>query len=195
MLGGDIAVSSQPGKGSTFALSIDPGPLAGVAMLDRPNEVIAAPAAPPASQVPLPRLNCRILLAEDGADNQRIISLLLKKAGAEVIVVENGRKALEMALAASRGRRFDDPKQPFDIVLMDMQMPVMDGYEATRRLRDEGYNGPIIALTAHAMAEDRQKCLDAGCDDYATKPIDRATLLGTIAGMVEKQGSLQKVSP
>ncbi len=194
MLGGDIAVASQPGKGSSFTVSIDPGPLAGVAMLDRPSEAVAAPAAHTASQSPLPRLSCRILLAEDGADNQRIISFLLKKAGAEVTVVENGQKAMELALAAFQGKRFDDPKEPYDVILMDMQMPVMDGYEATRRLRLEGYAGPIIALTAHAMAEDRQKCLDAGCDDYATKPIDRATLLGTIAGMVGKQHGLQETN-
>jgi PAS domain S-box-containing protein len=190
-LGGDITVSSQSGQGSTFALSIDPGPLEGVALLDQPNEAIAAPAAIPASGNPLPNLNCRILLAEDGPDNQRVISFLLTKAGAEVTTVDNGRKALETALAAFRGRRFDDPRTPFDIVLMDMQMPVMDGYEATRRLREEGYTGPIIALTAHAMADDRQKCLDAGCDDYATKPIDRAALLGTIAAMLEKRRNLQ----
>jgi signal transduction histidine kinase/CheY-like chemotaxis protein len=188
-LGGDIAVSSQPGQGSTFTLTIDPGPLAGVALVDHPSEAVTAPAARPAAGSPLPRLNCRILLAEDGLDNQRFISFLLKKAGAEVTTVDNGRKAMEFALATfpGWGQRHDDPRLPFDIVLMDMQMPVMDGYEATRRLRQEGYAGPVIALTAHAMKEDRQKCLDAGCDDYATKPIDRAKLLNLIAGMLEKK--------
>ena len=191
-LGGDITATSQPGRGSTFVLTIDPGSLNGVALLDHPSEAIVAPATSPAAGDAQTRLSCRILLAEDGVDNKRFISFLLTKAGAEVTTVENGREALETALAAlpGRGRRCDDPRAPFDVILMDMQMPVMDGYQATRRLREEGYTGPIIALTAHAMADDRQKCLDVGCDDYAAKPIDRARLLNVITGVLPRQGDL-----
>ena len=188
-LGGDIVVASRPGQGSTFVLTFDPGPLAGVALLEHPSEAISAPPAGSASERPQPRLKGRILLAEDGTDNQRFISFLLTKAGAEVTTVENGRQAMEMALAAPSVPASPDGGSPraFDVILMDMQMPVMDGYEATRRLRAEGYAGPIIALTAHAMAEDRRKCLEAGCDDYATKPIDRETLVNMIAQLLQGQ--------
>ena len=95
-------------------------------------------------------------------------------------VDDGGKLAVEKVLAAIYRRREGDPEWPFDVILMDMQMPVMDGYEATSLLRKKGYAGLIIALTAHAMASDRQKCIDAACDDYASKPINRKKLLATI---------------
>jgi len=176
MLGGDVSAKSTPGKGSTFTVRVETGSLEGVAMLDNPFEVVARrnekPQAPAAADI---KLDCRILLAEDGPDNQRLISFLLKKAGAEVALAENGHIAVEYALAARKKGK------PFDLILMDMQMPLMDGYAATRMLRDVDYTGPIVALTAHAMEGDREKCLAAGCNDYATKPINREKFLSTVA--------------
>ena len=175
MLGGDITIQSEPGKGSTFRVTIATGPLDGVKMVGDPGEAtlarpeVAQPVAPMSD-----KLDCRILLAEDGPDNQRLISFVLSKAGAEVTIKENGQLAVDAALdAVERGC-------PFDVILMDMQMPVLDGYAAVGVLRGKGYTGPIIALTAHAMEGDRRKCINAGCDDYATKPIDRAKLIETI---------------
>jgi CheY-like chemotaxis protein len=128
--------------------------------------------APTIHDNPIPR---RILLVEDCLDNQRLIAHVLRKAGAEVSVAENGKVAVDLALAATPAG------SSFDIILMDIQMPVMDGYEATQRLRSAGCVTPIIALSAHSAAGHRQKCLDAGCDDYMTKPLDWATLLKRIA--------------
>ncbi|MBY0263051.1 MAG: response regulator, partial [Phycisphaerales bacterium] len=169
MLGGSLeAPRPDPGaaRGAVFELLL-PIP-EGAAMLSGPE-----PDAPPASVVAATakiRLSGRILLAEDGVDNQRLLQHVLRTAGATVLLAENGTEAVAAARAA-------DP--PFDLVLMDMQMPEMDGYEATVALRQAGVDTPIVALTAHAMAGDRERCLAAGCNDYLTKPIDRATLLGT----------------
>jgi signal transduction histidine kinase/CheY-like chemotaxis protein/HPt (histidine-containing phosphotransfer) domain-containing protein/ferredoxin len=176
-MGDTIDVHSASGKGSTFGVTIDPGPLDGIRMIENAHEAQLDRSATTTAATPETiELHGRVLLAEDGPDNQRLIAFLLKKAGAEVTLAENGQVAFDEALAAvARG-------EPFDVILMDMQMPVMDGYEATRQLRDRGYTGAIVALTAHAMAEDRQKCLDAGCDGYAAKPIDRQKLLSTVAG-------------
>ncbi|MCH7873245.1 MAG: response regulator, partial [Planctomycetes bacterium] len=176
LLGGTITVKSKPGQGSRFRVTVGTGSLDGVKMLDVPaTTTIARPEEATATKMDHAKLDCRILLAEDGPDNQRLIAHVLRKAGAEATVVENGKLAVDAALAAR------DEGSPFDVILMDMQMPVMDGYQATGLLRQKGYSSPIIALTAHAMAGDRQKCLDAGCDDYASKPINSKKLITTIA--------------
>jgi len=172
ILGGDVAVTSILGIGSTFSVTIATGPLDDVAQVGDHSS------KSPRSTIPGSRLNCRVLLAEDGPDNQRLIAHILRKAGAEVVVADNGQVAVDLALAARQAGN------PFDVILMDMQMPVMDGYQATRQLRKTGYEGSVIALTASAMSEDRRKCLDAGCNDYTTKPIDRAVLLECVAKCV-----------
>ena len=116
-----------------------------------------------------------MLLAEDSPDNQRLIEFVLQKSGALVTVRGDGQAAVDAALSATA------LGTPFDVILMDMQMPVLDGYGATALLRSKGYRGTIIALTAHAMSGDREKCLAAGCDDYATKPVNFPALLDKIA--------------
>ena len=180
ILDGDVSVvESTPGIGTTFRLSVGIGSLDGVKLVSQPASLsFLEPESESTTDMSPPVASLqdfRVLLAEDGPDNQRLISFFLKRAGAEVVTVENGNLAVEAAIKAR------DEGRAFDVILMDMQMPVMDGYEASALLRAMGYTGSIIALTAHSMPGDRDKCLTAGCDDYATKPIDRAKLIGQVA--------------
>ena len=142
LLGGDVAVQSELGRGSTFTVTIDVGSLENVRLVENPH-------VGPIQERPMQKSRKiasgeRILLAEDCTDNQRIITLILTNAGFQVTTAENGQLACEKALAAMQEGK------PFDMILMDMQMPVMEGYEATQRLRAAGYVRPIVALTAHA---------------------------------------------
>jgi PAS domain S-box-containing protein len=182
MLGGSIKIESQLGKGSRFTVAIATGPVTPGVPTEQPVQAEGRvpanlPVDRPPQQVPLPLAGLRILLAEDGPDNQRLISHVLRKSGAEVHIAENGKVAIEML---TTGGTLESPLKspcPFDLLLSDMQMPEMDGYETSRWLRDHGFTIPIVALTAHAMSGDLERCTDAGCNAYATKPIDKTTLV------------------
>jgi signal transduction histidine kinase/ActR/RegA family two-component response regulator len=177
-LGGAISAASTAGVGSIFSFSIPTGVGAEVPLVMQLDEAILDRGRPPAGKNPEGVDSCgdrRVLLAEDGRDNQILIALLLRRAGATVTVVDNGQAAVEHALEAVRDDR------PYDVLLMDIQMPLLDGLAATRALRAHGYTQCIIALTASAMAGDRERALVAGCDDFLAKPIDKDVLLAAVA--------------
>jgi PAS domain S-box-containing protein len=171
LLGGDIVVSSEFGSGSTFSASIDPGPLGGIRLLE-PAE--ARSGTQDAGERASGRWRFppgRVLVVDDGEENRDLVQLVLEDAGLRVDGAGDGRAGVEKALAES-----------YDLILMDMQMPVMDGYAATGELRQAGLEIPIIALTAHAMKGFKRECLDAGCSGYLSKPVDIDALLEALAG-------------
>ena len=172
-LEGELEVESEPGLGTTVRVTLPIGSLEGVRMIEISREAVTAPDPSQDARPDKPStesLTGRILLADDCLDNQRLFRQILERAGAQVEVAGNGRIALERALEAR------DHGESFDVILMDMQMPILDGYSATRALRQAGYTRPIVAFTAHVTSADREECLKVGCDDFAPKPIDKATL-------------------
>lgn len=176
IMGGEINVISEYGKGTTFTVSMKVGNVSDGEPVE--NGLLEHESKNNLSKINTKKtdfeLNYNILLAEDGIDNQKLISFLLKKSGAKVTLAENGKIAVRLALEAiERG-------EPFDVILMDMQMPELDGYAATKLLRSKGFLYPIIALTAHTMSGAREECLAAGCNNYATKPIKRGLFFTTI---------------
>ena len=122
----------------------------------------------------------RILVVEDNEDHQLLTTLALRKIGSEVAVAEDGHRALEFAQAAR------DRDQPFDAILVDISMPVLDGYETVRRLRQLGFSTPIIAVTARVLQSELEKCLEAGCDGFVRKPFEAEELHASIAGHIRK---------
>ncbi|MEZ6095184.1 MAG: ATP-binding protein [Pirellulaceae bacterium] len=176
-LGGEISASSDQGNGSTFEFTIDVGDVSDVPQISfdafekqRKSSTLAT-----GQSIRLPE--CRILVVDDGEQNRRLIRLFLNKAGGSLDEAEDGLQGYEKAISGD-----------YDIVLMDMMMPVLDGLSATRRLREEGYDRPIIALTANATQEDQQKCEAAGCDGFLAKPINMDQLLQTIAERLVEMG-------
>lgn len=192
-LGGDITLETSLGQGTCVTFTIDVGTLERVPLMEapegfQPRERGPAPpkpakAAKPAELELITGLSGRLLLAEDTADVRAFLASVLRKAGLEVEMAEDGEVAFEKAIAAW------ETGQPFDAVLMDMQMPVLNGFDATAKLREKGYQGPIIAITSHALKGDRERCIEAGCDAYTSKPIDRQHLLRTIAEYLTKAAS------
>ena len=195
LMDGTINIESTRGQGSTFSLLLNvyvpEGSYANTVLAERENtwrsghhgsqllsgldiRLPRKKTDETSSETSRPLQDARILVVEDMAVNQAILATLLRDAGAQVAVADNG------ALGVQKVMQDMDNGLLFDVILMDMQMPVMDGYEATAFLRKHGYRRPIVAVTAHALSGDREKTLTAGCDDYIAKPIDKKILIEII---------------
>jgi CheY-like chemotaxis protein/two-component sensor histidine kinase len=179
LLGGELEAESIEGRGSVFRLTVDPGPLDGVDLV-----AMSAPDSDGAETLGYDdKTEClmgearelesrpKILYVEDAEDNQRLVAFILERTGMEVTCADDGAVGVELALASRAAQ------QPFDLILMDLQMPRMDGYTATRKLRTAGWELPIIALTAHSVNKEKELSIEAGCDAFATKPVQRVELL------------------
>jgi signal transduction histidine kinase len=164
-LGGELTVTSVEGEGSTFVLEIPTGALDRMPATSRPIEQLGLRDRPVEATSDETKLLGRILIAEDSSVNRMMLHAILRELGPETVFVENGQAAVDAV-----------QNEVFDVILMDWQMPVMDGMEATWRIRSAGHEVPIVALTAHALPGDRETCLEAGCNGYLAKPVDYEAL-------------------
>ena len=182
-LGGDITVESLLDVGSSFSLVVRTGSLENVSWLyerpdfDKFDDELE-------SMTQLPEFTGRVLLAEDNPDNQRLISLYLKRLGVEFEIAGNGKECIKKISAFAP-----------DLIIMDIQMPVMDGLTATQKLREQGYQQPIVALTANAMQHEQQQCFNAGCNDVCTKPIDQSDFVRVLSRHLKSTAKHENVSP
>jgi signal transduction histidine kinase/CheY-like chemotaxis protein len=193
LLGGSLGIESHVGTGSTFTATIATGRVDAVDLVEGERaeaqegaSVLARPAGASGSaeaNAPSELTGVRILIADDGEDNLRLFSLITSRAGAHVATARDGRQALD------EFERAHEAGSPYDLVLMDMQMPELDGYAATRAIRQAGHTTPIVALTANALHDDRRKCIEAGCDEYYSKPIQRGELLDLCARLTSRSVS------
>jgi PAS domain S-box-containing protein len=159
-INGKLSCASEKGKGSRFTLEItnhNSGVIDVVSNMDEINGLVEAPQ----DQPQIKPLTGKVLLVEDSPDNQQLIAMFIRRTGASVDIAEDGQQGIDMAMISD-----------YDLILMDMQMPVLDGMEAIALLRDNGYTGPVVSLTANALLTNREKCLAAGANDYLVKPID-----------------------
>ena len=181
LLGGDLQLAwSQPGLGSEFVLLLP------VKINDAKLSLSGGLTMADAIKNPQTQIleGIKVLLVDDTFDNQKLISLFLERTGATVELASDGVEAIQKVM-----------QFPYDVVLMDVQMPVMDGLQAASILRQKNFQKPLIALTAHAMKEDRDRCLAAGFDDYLTKPVDRQLLVGKIKSMISQRPIMAEAQP
>jgi signal transduction histidine kinase/CheY-like chemotaxis protein/HPt (histidine-containing phosphotransfer) domain-containing protein len=179
-LGGTVTVSSEAGRGSVFRATLDTGPLEGIRIITEPAVEALSRNKPVRRTRKLPA--ARVLLVEDGESNRALIRLVLEEAGLAVVCANNGQAGIEAALV-----------DEFDVILMDMQMPLVDGYTATRRLREHGFTMPIIALTASVMRGDKERCLSAGCSGYLSKPMSIEQLLNVLDDVLTKDRKQEQI--
>ncbi len=174
MMGGRIVAKGVEGKGATFTFALPVGKLDAVRWTPTERRAVLPERAP---TVVTP-VRGRVLVVDDSGDVRELVAESLRSAGATVVALETGVAALD------RVREHHDRREPFDVIIMDVHMPGLDGLETTRVLRRRGFDGPVVALTARAAPSDRQECLDAGCTEYLSKPVDLGALHACIAGLI-----------